>query len=78
MTNPEEVLQGEKFKLESVGPYVFRQRERKINLTFSEDQTKYSYYHWVTYTFEAELSVGGENDTVVWVNPVTKNKISQS
>lgn len=72
VTNPEGVLRGEKFKLESVGPYVFRQRERKINLTFSKDKTKYSYYHWVTYNFDADLSNGGENDTIIWANPVTQ------
>uniref|UniRef100_A0A3P9L304 Scavenger receptor class B member 1 n=1 Tax=Oryzias latipes TaxID=8090 RepID=A0A3P9L304_ORYLA len=65
--NPEEVLKGEKPMVEQRGPYVYRKRCQKENITFHPNYTV-SYREYRTYYFEPSMSVGNESDLVTVPN----------
>ncbi|KAM9840926.1 scavenger receptor class B member 1 isoform 2-T2 [Aulostomus maculatus] len=65
--NPQEVLRGEKPMLEQKGPYVYRKRIQKDNITFHPNSTV-SYREYRTYFFEPSMSSGNESDIVTIPN----------
>lgn len=65
--NPQEVLKGEKPMVEQRGPYVYRKRIQKENITFHPNETV-SYLEYRSYYFEPSMSVGNESDVVTIPN----------
>ncbi|XP_068099973.1 scavenger receptor class B member 1 isoform X2 [Hyperolius riggenbachi] len=65
--NPQEILLGEKPWVEERGPYVYREKKQKTNITFHENGTV-SFVELRTFWFEPEKSVGSEDDYVVVPN----------
>ncbi|XP_018408784.1 PREDICTED: lysosome membrane protein 2 [Nanorana parkeri] len=58
VTNPLEVLDGEKPVVDEIGPYVYREYRPKENIEFLENGTEVSAVTPKTYVFEADLSKG--------------------
>uniref|UniRef100_A0A8C6U741 Scavenger receptor class B member 1 n=1 Tax=Neogobius melanostomus TaxID=47308 RepID=A0A8C6U741_9GOBI len=65
--NPKEILKGEKPMVEQRGPYVYRKRVQKDNITFHPNYTV-SYKEYRRYYFEPSMSVGNESDIVTIPN----------
>ncbi|KAM9793685.1 scavenger receptor class B member 1 isoform X2 [Syngnathus typhle] len=65
--NPKEVLNGEKPMLEQRGPYVYRKRCQKDNITFHANNTV-TYLEYRRYFFEPGMSAGNESDVVTIPN----------
>ncbi|XP_037548221.1 scavenger receptor class B member 1 [Nematolebias whitei] len=65
--NPQEVLNGEKPMVEERGPYVYRKRFQKENITFHPNGTV-SYIEYRSYYFDRSMSVGNESDIVTIPN----------
>ncbi|KAK6305077.1 scavenger receptor class B member 1 isoform X2 [Coregonus clupeaformis] len=65
--NPTEFLAGEKPMVEQRGPYVYRKRIQKQNITFHPNDTV-SYLEYRSYFFEPSMSVGNESDVVTIPN----------
>lgn len=65
--NPKEILKGEKPMVEQRGPYVYRKRVQKDNITFHPNNTV-SYREYRRYYFEPSMSVGNESDIVTIPN----------
>lgn len=65
--NPKEILKGEKPMVEQRGPYVYRKRIQKDNVTFHSNGTV-SYKEYRTYYFEPTMSSGNESDVVTIPN----------
>jgi len=64
VTNVDEVMAGEKPVLEEKGPYVYREKREKVNITFNEDESEVSYNEAISFFFEPSKSVGSEDDVV--------------
>ncbi|POM71102.1 Croquemort-like mating protein M82 [Phytophthora palmivora] len=64
-SNAEAYLAGEDSKLQLVetGPYVFRRREFKIDISFLDDGARVSYKSYTYHTFEKSLSCDGCSDS---------------
>ncbi|XP_063103312.1 lysosome membrane protein 2 [Cavia porcellus] len=58
VTNPEEILRGERPLLEEVGPYTYREIRNKANIQFGDNGTTISAVSNKTYVFERNQSVG--------------------
>ncbi|KAL7058179.1 hypothetical protein AAHC03_016934 [Spirometra sp. Aus1] len=60
ITNPKEILRGQRPKLQEVGPYVYWEISAKENVTpvAFEARSSLSYMKRTTYTFDRSLSVG--------------------
>ncbi|XP_073333815.1 scavenger receptor class B member 1 isoform X3 [Pagrus major] len=65
--NPKEILKGEKPMVEQKGPYVYRKRIQKDNITFHPNFTV-SYREYRQYFFEPTMSAGSESDVVMIPN----------
>ncbi|KAL7376584.1 hypothetical protein ABVT39_011158 [Epinephelus coioides] len=65
--NPKEILKGEKPMVEQKGPYVYRKRIQKDNITFHSNGTV-SYREYRRYFFEPTMSSGNESDVVTIPN----------
>ncbi|KAM3939936.1 scavenger receptor class B member 1 isoform 2-T2 [Leptodactylus fuscus] len=65
--NPKEVLSGEKPRLEERGPYVYRERKQKTNITFHENGTV-SFVELRTFQFDPDRSTGHEDDYLLVPN----------
>lgn len=65
--NPQEILNGEKPMVEQKGPYVYRKRIQKDNITFHPNFTV-SYREYRQYYFEPSMSAGNESDVVTIPN----------
>nr|XP_046230248.1 scavenger receptor class B member 1 isoform X2 [Scatophagus argus] len=65
--NPNEILNGEKPMVEQRGPYVYRKRIQKDNITFHPNYTV-SYREYRRYYFEPSMSVGNESDVITIPN----------
>ncbi|XP_004647481.1 lysosome membrane protein 2 [Octodon degus] len=58
VTNPEEILRGERPLLEEVGPYTYREIRNKANIQFGDNGTTISAVSNKAYVFERNQSVG--------------------
>ncbi|XP_055891702.1 lysosome membrane protein 2-like [Biomphalaria glabrata] len=67
--NPEEVMNGSKPILTQTGPYTYRERRLKVNITWNQNGT-ISYRQIRKYTFDPEMSAGNETDLITTINPV--------
>ncbi|XP_075544565.1 scavenger receptor class B member 1-like isoform X1 [Dermacentor variabilis] len=67
VTNPNEVLIGEKPSVKEVGPYTYRADWVKHNITFHDNGTM-SYKETKRYYFDRQSSVGPESDEIMTVN----------
>ena len=67
-TNPEEVAEGGKPKLEEFGPYVYQQKRLKVDLRLSENDTKVAYKQQIRHFFRPDLSNGTEQDRFTILN----------
>ncbi|XP_037609656.1 scavenger receptor class B member 1 isoform X2 [Sebastes umbrosus] len=65
--NPQEILKGEKPMVEQRGPFVYRKRIQKDNITFHDNGTV-SYREYRRYAFEPTMSSGNESDVVTIPN----------
>ncbi|XP_028991381.1 lysosome membrane protein 2-like [Betta splendens] len=69
VTNPEEILAGEKASVKQIGPYTYREYRPRENITFLENGTKVYAIEPKSYVFVPEKSVGDpEVDLVRTVN----------
>lgn len=65
VTNPEEYLNtGAKLALREVGPYVYRRRQIKLDVSF--DNNRVSYKQYTYHTYQPELSCTGCAETDVY------------
>ncbi|GFO09155.1 scavenger receptor class b, member 2 [Plakobranchus ocellatus] len=67
MTNPKEVLKGQKPVVNQKGPYTYRERREKKDIKFYDNGTV-SYREDQWFEFDREMSVGPEEDTFTNVN----------
>ena len=75
LTNPDAVLRGGKPLLQEVGPFVYTEHRRKLNVTFSGDGKEAAFVLHKFYTFDAEATPNGLVDTVdrvLTAHPVTQ------
>lgn len=75
LTNPEAVLAGGTPQVQEVGPFVYTEHRRKLNVTFSEDGREAAFVLHKYFVFDAEATPGGLVDTeerVLTVHPVTQ------
>ncbi|XP_076139637.1 lysosome membrane protein 2c [Alosa pseudoharengus] len=68
LTNPIEVLAGDKPAVVELGPYTYREYRPMSNVTFLENGTKVEAINPKTYVFEANMSSGSEEDLIRTVN----------
>lgn len=75
LTNPEAVLRGGRPVLQEVGPFVYHEHRKKVNVTFSADGREASFVLHKYYTFDAEATPGGLVDArerILTAHPVTQ------
>ncbi|KAM8938671.1 lysosome membrane protein 2 [Pelodytes ibericus] len=65
VTNPLEILSGEKPVLQEVGPYTYREYRIRENITFLDNGTAVSAFNPKTYVFDAEKSVANPEDHLI-------------
>ncbi|KAJ8402133.1 hypothetical protein AAFF_G00373680 [Aldrovandia affinis] len=68
VTNPAEVLNGERPAVFEIGPYTYREFRPMEQVNFSENGTKVSAVNPRTYVFEPNMSRGPEDDLIRTVN----------
>uniref|UniRef100_A0A3B1J8D8 Scavenger receptor class B, member 2c n=1 Tax=Astyanax mexicanus TaxID=7994 RepID=A0A3B1J8D8_ASTMX len=69
VTNPKEFMEGKKPRVNTMGPYTYREYRPKANVTFVEDGKKVSALTPKTFVFVPELSAGDPSkDNVTTVN----------
>uniref|UniRef100_A0A673YAM6 Scavenger receptor class B, member 2c n=1 Tax=Salmo trutta TaxID=8032 RepID=A0A673YAM6_SALTR len=68
VTNPAEVLKGERPAVLEVGPYTYREFRPMERVTFLENGTKVSAVNTKTYVFQSDMSKGPESDLIRTVN----------
>ncbi|KAJ8338941.1 hypothetical protein SKAU_G00357270 [Synaphobranchus kaupii] len=68
LTNPTEVLKGERPAVVEIGPYTYREFRPMEHVSFLENGTGVSAVNPKTYVFEANMSIGPENDLIRTVN----------
>ncbi|KAG9480654.1 hypothetical protein GDO78_012231 [Eleutherodactylus coqui] len=69
VTNPLEVLNGEKPEVDEIGPYTYREYRPKEDIDFLENGTEVSAVNPKTYVFEPDKSVGDpEEDLIRTIN----------
>ncbi|XP_072939018.1 protein croquemort-like isoform X1 [Epargyreus clarus] len=71
ITNVDDILAGKKVKLrvQQMGPYVFREKQEKVNIVWNENSTL-TYQTRRFWYFEPERSNGSLSDMVTNINPV--------
>ena len=67
LTNPDEYMTGATPQFEELGPYVYRQFDRKLNVTFENGEVTYRTFTY--YVFMANMSSGDVGDKIVNINP---------
>ena len=63
--NADEFANGGELEVEQIGPFVYREIDMKLNLSWNEDQTLMTYYDNTTYVLELGLSYGDDATTNV-------------
>ncbi|XP_078479908.1 scavenger receptor class B member 1-like isoform X3 [Lampetra planeri] len=67
ITNPRQVVRGDKPKLVQRGPFVYREYRKKANITFNENGTV-SYREYRHYRFSRERSVASDDFVFTTIN----------
>uniref|UniRef100_A0A5K3FXA5 Scavenger receptor class B member 1 n=1 Tax=Mesocestoides corti TaxID=53468 RepID=A0A5K3FXA5_MESCO len=66
ITNHHDILRGEKPRIQQIGPYVYREKREKTNISWPNgDQSQVSFYQRLTFHFDRELSVGDPDKDMV-------------
>lgn len=69
VTNPDEILAGERPIVQELGPYWYKQYRRKYNITFNEGKTRAAYRMDQRYEFDARASAPlTENDPLIMLS----------
>ncbi|KAK2872218.1 hypothetical protein Q8A67_022115 [Cirrhinus molitorella] len=68
LTNPAEVLDGDKPFVQQIGPYTYREYRPKEEVKFMDNGTRVAAVNPKTYVFEPKMSRGSEDDVVRTVN----------
>uniref|UniRef100_A0A3P9KWZ4 Scavenger receptor class B, member 2c n=1 Tax=Oryzias latipes TaxID=8090 RepID=A0A3P9KWZ4_ORYLA len=68
LTNPEEVLKGERPAVVELGPYTYREYRPMEEVDFLENGTKVAAVNTKTYIFQLNMSRGPESDLIRTVN----------
>ncbi|XP_051536921.1 lysosome membrane protein 2c [Myxocyprinus asiaticus] len=68
LTNPTEVLDGDKPSVIQIGPYTYREYRPMEEVKFLENGTKVAAVNPKTYVFEPKMSCGSEDDIVRTTN----------
>uniref|UniRef100_A0A1A8HEK3 Scavenger receptor class B, member 2 n=1 Tax=Nothobranchius korthausae TaxID=1143690 RepID=A0A1A8HEK3_9TELE len=68
VTNPEEVLDGERPAVVEIGPYTYREYRPMENVVFKENGTRVSAVNPKTYIFQLNMSRGPESDLIRTIN----------
>ncbi|XP_043090315.1 lysosome membrane protein 2c isoform X2 [Puntigrus tetrazona] len=68
LTNPAEVLDGDKPFVQQIGPYTYREYRPKEEVKFLDNGTRVEAVNPKTYVFEPNMSRGSEDDIVRTVN----------
>uniref|UniRef100_A0A8C5P7E6 Scavenger receptor class B member 2 n=1 Tax=Leptobrachium leishanense TaxID=445787 RepID=A0A8C5P7E6_9ANUR len=68
VTNPLEILSGEKPILREIGPYTYREYRSRESISFLENGTTVSAVNRKVYVFDPEKSVGNPQDYIRTVN----------
>ena len=71
LTNPSEVLKGDKPEYEEIGQYIYREYTTKYNVSFSPNWEEVTYKQYPTYIFEPEMSDSScsPDDLITNINP---------
>ncbi|XP_026091152.1 lysosome membrane protein 2-like [Carassius auratus] len=64
LTNPAEVLEGDKPLVQQIGPYTYREHRPKEEVKFLDNGTRVAAVNPKTYVFEPNMSRGSEDDIV--------------
>uniref|UniRef100_A0A8C2JHB8 Scavenger receptor class B, member 2c n=1 Tax=Cyprinus carpio TaxID=7962 RepID=A0A8C2JHB8_CYPCA len=64
LTNPAEVLEGDKPFVQQIGPYTYREYRPKEEVKFMDNGTRVAAVNPKTYVFEPSMSRGSEDDIV--------------
>jgi hypothetical protein len=67
LLNADEFLAGQKPDLKQKGPYTYREKRHKFDISYNKNGTL-NYREDRSYVFQRDLSVGSENDTFVTMN----------
>lgn len=68
LTNPQEVLDGERPAVVEIGPYTYREYRPMEQIDFQDNGTKITAVNTKTYIFQRNMSRGPESDLVRTVN----------
>ncbi|KAL0965973.1 hypothetical protein UPYG_G00288920 [Umbra pygmaea] len=68
VTNPSEILKGERPAVIEVGPYTYREFRPMERVHFLENGTKVSAVNTKTYLFQPHMSIGSQDDLIRTVN----------
>ncbi|KAG7223936.1 hypothetical protein INR49_015192 [Caranx melampygus] len=68
LTNPEEVLEGERPAVVEIGPYTYREYRPMEQVEFQGNGTKVASVNTKTYIFQRNMSRGPESDLIRTVN----------
>lgn len=78
VTNPDEIAKGEKPIIVDIGPYVYEQKRKKVNITINANDT-IDYQQTIDYFFRPDESAGTEDDVISVLNlPYVVRKIKPS
>ncbi|XP_034950867.1 protein croquemort-like [Chelonus insularis] len=70
-TNPKELrIPGSKPNFIQMGPYSFKEKRQKVNITFHPENSTVSYFQKKFWYFDPDRSNGTLNDIIVNLNPV--------
>ncbi|VDN09315.1 unnamed protein product [Dibothriocephalus latus] len=58
ITNRKEILAGQKPRVQEIGPYVYREKREKTNISFADDYSNVTFNLRITYFLDRNLSVG--------------------
>ncbi|KAF4520712.1 hypothetical protein B566_EDAN012499 [Ephemera danica] len=78
-TNIDDFREGraDKLKVDEIGPYVYRQTLRKVNVQFHHENGTVSFQRHSNFQFVPELTVGLLNDTVIAPNLVLLGAVNE-
>ncbi|VUZ44067.1 unnamed protein product [Hymenolepis diminuta] len=70
ITNQKEIEKGGKPRVQQLGPYVYREKRIKTNITWPKDDTsQVSFYQRLIFTLDRNLSIGDpDKDTVIGIS----------
>uniref|UniRef100_A0A3B4FYA8 Lysosome membrane protein 2-like n=1 Tax=Pundamilia nyererei TaxID=303518 RepID=A0A3B4FYA8_9CICH len=76
LTNPQEVLDGERPAVVEIGPYTYREYRPMEQIDFQDNGTKVTAVNTKTYIFQRNMSRGPESDLIRTVNIPAMNNAS--